>query len=55
MTLVKNIVKDLELNDADSECLLPVPDPASGEPDTGLRALTPVGELSQYDRPPVGG
>lgn len=27
VTLVKNIVKDLELNDADSEPLLPVPDP----------------------------
>ena len=34
---------------------LPMPDPQSGEPDVRLRALTPVGELLQYNYFPVCG
>ena len=36
--------------------LLPLmPDPQAGEPDMGLRTLTPVGELLQYNYSPVCG
>ena len=35
--------------------LLPLPDPQAGEPDMGLRAFTPVGELLWYNYLPVCG
>ena len=35
--------------------LLLIPDPQDGEPDVGLRTLTPVGELLQYNCSPVCG
>ena len=35
--------------------LLPMPDPSAGEPNVRLRALSPVGDLLQYNYSPVCG